>query len=137
MKVTWITREDSQLSGGHNTYLKGLFEQLRKVGMDVRLICLSAVEDSPTVATLRRAGFFCAVGYEFEMPYVDDQVRWLLNVLKYDRPDAVVINAVLPAAYYAAGYLTGAGIPVVGVCHVHNHHPLYEGLMQLITKKGG
>jgi hypothetical protein len=50
---------------------------------------------------------------------------WLCRFLH--PPDVFVINAVYPAAYYAARWLREAGIPTVGMCH--GMLSFYEGLL--------
>jgi glycosyltransferase involved in cell wall biosynthesis len=42
-------------------------------------------------------------------------------------PDVFVINAVYPAAYYAARWLREAGFPTIGICH--GMMSFYEGLL--------
>jgi colanic acid/amylovoran biosynthesis glycosyltransferase len=119
MKVTFLTRDYANISGGHNTWLYRLLPNLRRRGIESRVLCfhLSPEEEFPTVRSLRQAGFSCTTASEEELKYTEQRVRWIFHQLTEDPPDVFVANAVYPAAYYAGRWLREAGIPTVGICH--------------------
>ena len=119
MKVTFLTRDYANVSGGHNTWLCRFLPNLRLRGIESRLLCfhLTPEEEFPTVRSLRQAGFSCTTVSEEEIKYTKQRVRWIFDRLTEDPPDVFVVNAVYPAAYYAGRWLREAGIPTVGICH--------------------
>jgi colanic acid/amylovoran biosynthesis glycosyltransferase len=131
MKVTFCTRDYSNLSGGHNTWLCRFLPNLRRRGIESQVLsfALSPEEEFPTVRSLRQAGFICTTVSEEEMKYTEQRVRWIAERLAEDPPDVLVFNAVIPAAYYAGRLVREAGIPTVGICHVGVAHSLYPGLL--------
>jgi len=131
MKVTFCTREYGNLSGGQNTWLCRFVPNLRRRGIDSRVLCfnLSREEELPTVRSLRQAGINCTTSSDKEKKYTEQRIRWLLERLAEDPPDVFVSNMVIPAAYYAGHWLREAGIPTVGICHVGADHFLYPGLL--------
>jgi colanic acid/amylovoran biosynthesis glycosyltransferase len=131
MKVTFCTREYSNLSGGHNTWLCRFLPNLRRRGIESRILSFpsSPEEEFPTVRALRQAGFNCTTVSEEEMKYTEQRVRWIAERLAEAPPDVFVSNAVIPAAYYAGRLVREAGIPTVGICHIGMAHSLYPGLL--------
>jgi colanic acid/amylovoran biosynthesis glycosyltransferase len=129
MKVTFFTWDYANVSRGHNTWLCRFLPTLRQRGIDARVLCfqLSPRDEFPTARSLRRAGFSCTTVSEQEIKYTKQRVRWIFDRLSEDPPDVFVINAVYPAAYYAARWLREAGIPTVGMCH--GMLSFYEGLL--------
>ncbi len=131
MKVTFVTREYANVSGGHNTWLCRFLPTLRRRGIESRVLCfhLSPEEQFPTVRSLRQAGFSCTTVSEQEMKYTKQRVRWIFDRLTEEPPDVFVVSAVYPAAYYAGRWLREAGIPTVGICHGGGMMPFYQGLL--------
>jgi colanic acid/amylovoran biosynthesis glycosyltransferase len=132
MKVTFCTREYDNLSGGQNTWLCRFVPDLRQRGIEARVLCftLSREGELPTVRLLRQAGIDCTTSSDEEKKYTEQRVRWVLERLAEDPPDAFVANMVIPAAYYAGRWLREAGIPTIGICHVGADHFLYSGLLE-------
>jgi colanic acid/amylovoran biosynthesis glycosyltransferase len=131
MKATFFTRDYANVSGGHNTWLCRFLPNLRRRGIELRVLCfhLSPEEEFPTARSLRQAGFSCTTVSEEEMKYTKQRVRWIFDRLTEDPPDVFVVNAVYPAAYYAGRWLREAGIPTVGICHGGGMMNFYEGLL--------
>jgi colanic acid/amylovoran biosynthesis glycosyltransferase len=131
MKVTICTRESSNLSGGQNTWLCNFLPELRRLGIEPRVLCfsLSPETEFSTVLSLREVGISCTTCFDKEKRYTEQRVRWLLEQLAEDPPDVFVANMVIPAAYYAGRWLREAGIPTVGTCHIGVDHFLYRGLL--------
>jgi colanic acid/amylovoran biosynthesis glycosyltransferase len=131
MKVTFCTREYDNLSGGQNTWLCHFLPDLRRRGIEARVLCFTSSREGelPTVRSLRQAGINCTTSSDEEKRYTEQRVRWLLEQLAADPPDVFVSNMVIPAAYYAGRWLREAGIPTVGICHVGADHFLYPGLL--------
>src|SRR5713226_6143641 len=131
MKVTFCTRDYANVSGGHNTWLCHFLPNLRRRGIESRVLCFTASpeEEYPTVRSLRQAGFSCTTVSEEEMKYTEQRVRWIFERLADDPPDVFVSSAVIPAAYYAGRWLREAGIPTVGICHGGGMWVFYPGLL--------
>src|SRR5262245_40627448 len=119
MNITFCTRDYANVSGGHNTWLCRLLPSLRRLGIKTRVLCFHSTPDEefPTVRSLRQAGFSCATVSEEEVKYTKQRIRWIFDRAVEAPPDVFVINAVYPAAYYAARWLREAGIPTIGICH--------------------
>ena len=131
MKVTFCTRDYASVSGGHNTWLCRFLPDLRRRGIESRVLCFhsSSKEEFPTARSLRQAGFSCATVSEEEIKYTEQRVRWILDRLAEDPPDVFVSSAVYPAAYYAGRWLREVGIPTVGICHGGGMMNFYQGLL--------
>ena len=131
MKVVFCIREDSDLSGGQNTWLCRFLPSLRRRGAELRVLCftLSNGKTLPTIRSLREAGINSTTVADEQTPYTEQRIRWLLAQLAEDPPDVFVPNMVIPAAYYAGRWLREAGIPTVGTCHIGADHFLYPGLL--------
>jgi colanic acid/amylovoran biosynthesis glycosyltransferase len=131
MKVTFLTRDYANVSGGHNTWLSRFLPNLRLRGIESQVLCfhLSPEDEFPTVRSLRRAGFSCTTVSEKEIRYTKKRVRWILDKLAKNPPDVFVVNAVYPAAYYAGRWLREAGIPTIGICHWGSMMTLYPDLL--------
>jgi len=127
LKVTFFAYDYADVSGGHNTWLTRFLPILRQRDIDVRVLCCEATPGLPAARALLGAGFPCAVMQEHECKYTKQRVRWILARLLEHEPDIFVINAVYPAAYYAARWLREAGIPTIGICH--GMMSFYEGLL--------
>jgi glycosyltransferase involved in cell wall biosynthesis len=129
MKPTFFTWDYAKLSGGHNTWLCRFLPKLRQRGIESRVLCFqtSPADEFPTARSLRQAGFNCTTVSEQEIKYTKQRVRWIFDWLAEEPPDALVINAVYPAAYYAGRWLREAGIPTVGICH--GMMSFYQGLL--------
>lgn len=126
MRVTFFTWDYANVSGGHNTWLCRFLPTLRQRGIDARVLCFQ-LDEFPTARSLRQAGFNCTTVSEQELKYTKQRVRWISDRLAEDPPDVFVINAVYPAAYYAARWLREAAIPTVGMCH--GMLSFYEGFL--------
>src|SRR4030095_2920150 len=105
MKITFCTREDDNVSGGQNTWLCRLLPDLRRRAIDPRVLCftLSSEEELPTVRSLRQAGISCTTVSQEEYKYTEQRVRWILERLAQDLPDAFVGDIVSSAAYLRGG----------------------------------
>src|SRR5689334_19536057 len=113
MKVVFCTRESDNVSGGQNTWLCRLLPDLRRRGIESRVLCFTASgeEQLPTVRSLRQSGISCTTVSQEKYRYTEQQVRWILEQLAKDPSDVFVANMVIPAAYYAGRWLREAGIP--------------------------
>src|SRR5439155_7983700 len=131
MKVTFCTRESANVSGGQNTWLCRFLPDLRRRGIEPRVLCFtsSREEELPTVRSLRQTRINCTTFSAEENKYTEQQIRWLLERLAEDPPDVFVSNMVIPAAYYAGRWLREAGIPTVGICHGGGMYHLFQGLL--------
>ncbi len=131
MKVTFCTRESANVSGGQNTWLCRFLPDLRRRGIEPRVLCFtsSREEELPTVRSLRQTRINCTTFSAEENKYTEQRIRWLLDRLAEDPPDVFVSNMVIPAAYYAGRWLREAGIPTVGICHGGGMYDLYPGLL--------
>ncbi len=131
MKVAFCTSEFSDLSGGQNTWLCNFLPELRRFGIESRVLSFAPSDEREfaTVRSLRQSGISCITCFEKQHPYTEQRLRWLLEQLAEQPPDVFVLNMVLPAAYYAARWLREAGIPTVGICHIGVDHCLYPALV--------
>src|SRR5437870_4158448 len=92
MKVTFCTREYSNLSGGQNTWLCHFLPDLRRLGIESRVLFFTSSheEELPTVRSLRQAGVKCTTSSDEEKRYTEQRVRWLLEQLAENPPDVFV-----------------------------------------------
>src|SRR5215831_20318782 len=92
----FFTRDYANVSGGHNTWLCRFLPDLRRRGVESRVLCfhLSPQEEFPTARSLRQAGFSCTTVSEEELKYTKQRVRWIFDRLTEDPPDVFVVNAV-------------------------------------------
>lgn len=130
MKVAFCTREDTDVSGGQNTWLCRFVPALKQFGIESQVLCFSlSREELPTMRAFRKAGIQCTKSCDKDRKYTEQRVRWILRQLAVDPPDVFVSNMVIPEAYYAGRWLREAGIPTVGVCHGGGMAHLYPGLL--------
>jgi colanic acid/amylovoran biosynthesis glycosyltransferase len=126
MKVTFCTLDWPSYVGGPNAWLRRLAPELRRRGIQVRVLFLvygGSPENCPTIIAFHSQGIDCpAVSTPV---YIEDRVRWVLKKIREDPPDVFVPNLMLPA-YYAGRWVREAGIPSVGVLHSDDtyHHGL-------------
>jgi colanic acid/amylovoran biosynthesis glycosyltransferase len=129
MRVAFCTRDYANVSGGHNTWLCRFVPDLRRRGVQVKVLVFNQSPNLPTARSLLESGVICAPVGETELRYTEQRVRWILEQLTDYEPDVFVVNAVYPAAYFAARWLREAGIPTVGVCHLGPTTELCQGLL--------
>lgn len=127
MKVTFCAYDNFNYVGGPNVWLKRLLPDLRKRGIESRILFIthgSPPENCPTINALRVQGFDCpAVIWP---RYTEQRMRWIIKRLVEDPPDIFVPNLMVPA-YYAGRWVREANIPTVGI--LHSDDVFYYGLL--------
>lgn len=61
-----------------------------------------------------------------DFPYVDDQAKEILKIIKSNKITVLIANLVIPA-YYAARFVKPFNIPVIGV--LHSNDTFYKGVI--------
>jgi glycosyltransferase involved in cell wall biosynthesis len=114
---------------GPNAWLQRLVPDLtRNYGLNVQTLFIYSgiAVDCPTLSFFKAQGLPTSTINRDELPYVADQVKALLHIVKKEAIQVVVANLVIPA-FYATFYLRQAGIPVIGV--MHSNDLFYEGVI--------
>lgn len=114
MKALFCTYDRPGYVGGPNAGLRRLLPALRERGIEAECLLLTFgdVRACPTLNALHRSGVPCQ-----HAPYhatTEERVRWILSAVQ-QRPPAVFIPNIVPAAYYAAMHLKRRGIRCIGV----------------------
>src|SRR2546428_4140911 len=91
MKVTFCTREYSNLSGGQNTWLCHFLPDLHRLGIESRglFFTSSHEEELPTVRSLRQAGGKCPTSSDEEKRNTEQRGRLLPGQPAEEPPDGV------------------------------------------------
>lgn len=118
-----------QVATGPNAWLQRLVPDLRtRYQLDVHtLFIYQGIEDEcPTLSFFKEQQLPVSTINKEQWPYVADQVKTLLTLVKALQINVVVANLVIPALY-ATHYLKKAHIPVIGV--LHSQDPFYKGVI--------
>ncbi len=110
----WIQRLVPDLTGNYELNIHTLF------------IYSGAASDCPTMSFFKTQGLPVSSINRDALPYVADQVKALLSIVKKEAIQVVVANLVIPA-FYATRYLKNAQIPVIGV--MHSNDDFYKGVI--------
>jgi colanic acid/amylovoran biosynthesis glycosyltransferase len=115
MKITFCAIDWPGLVGGPNVGLIRLLPELQKRGIFSQVLIFTEYgppKKCSTIPILEKMN----IKYEaIYMPvYMENRVRWLLNKIKQNQTDIVVLNYLIPA-FYAGHWVREAGIPTIGV----------------------
>jgi len=131
MKVLFCAYDrPGHLATGPNAWLQRLIPDLQSTyDLEVHtLFIYGGKQDScPTISYFTSNNLPYSSINRDQWPYVADQVKQLLSLVKKLEIHVVVANLVIPA-FYAARYLKKAGIPVIGV--LHSNDAFYQGVIQ-------
>lgn len=131
MKVLFCAYDrPGHLATGPNAWLQRLVPDLRtQYGLDIHTLFIYGGDEQacPTLSYFKAKGLPLSTINREQWPYVADQVKQLLSLVKQLEIHVVVANLVIPA-FYAARYLKKVGIPVIGV--VHSNDAFYHGVIQ-------
>lgn len=128
MKVTFCAFDRPNYIGGPNVWLQRTLPALRDRGVEPHALFMilggGTPRECPTIEALRRDGIPCtAVAWPMN---TKKEIRWILESLSANPPDAFVPNLVV-SAYYAARWVRQAGVPTIGV--LHSDQSFYRGLV--------
>lgn len=131
MKVLFCAYDrPGHLATGPNAWLQRLVPDLRaQYGLDIHTLFIYGGDEQacPTLSYFKAQGLpLSTINWE-QWPYVADQVKQLLSLVKKLEIHVVVANLVIPA-FYATSYLKKSGIPVIGVLHSYDN--FYKGLIK-------
>lgn len=135
MKILFCAYDrPGHIASGPNAWIQRLIPDLRKqYGLNVHAFFIynGDVKDCPTLNYFVKENLPVSYISRDEMPYVEDQVRCLLKLVKKEKITIVVANVVIPA-FYAGKYLKKAHIPVIGVLHSNDtfHRGVVEKFIQ-------
>lgn len=118
------------IASGPNAWIQRLIPDLREqYELDVHTFFIynGNAKDCPTLSYFLDENLPVSFLNREEVPYVEDQVKHLLDLVKKEKITTVVANLVIPA-FYAVKYLKKANIPVIGVLHSNDH--FYRGVMK-------
>lgn len=114
---------------GPNAWLQRLVPDLignYELNVHTLFIYSGAASDCPTMSFFKTQGLPVSSINRDELPYVADQVKALLSIVKKEAIQVVLANLVIPA-FYATRYLKNAQIPVIGV--LHSQDDFYKGVI--------
>ncbi len=120
MKVLFCAYDrPGHVASGPNAWIQRLIPDLRgKYNLDVNPLFIygGKREECPTIRYFDEQNLFIHEINRDEWPYIKDQVRLILKIIKKYGYTILVANLVIPA-FYAAKYLKPFNIPVIGVLH--------------------
>lgn len=114
---------------GPNAWLQRLVPNLsQNYGLEIHTLFIygERLEDCPTISFFKENELPVSLINRDAQPYIADQVKALLNIVKSQNIQVVIANLVIPA-FYATRYLKQAQIPVIGV--LHSNDPFYKGVI--------
>jgi glycosyltransferase involved in cell wall biosynthesis len=117
------------IASGPNTWIQRLVPDLRNTyGLDVTtLFIYNGEEDKcPTLSHFRAKQLPLVTINKDDFPYVADQAKEILKIIKSNKITVLIANLVIPA-YYAARFLKPFNIPVIGV--LHSNDTFYKGVI--------
>ena len=117
------------IASGPNAWLQRLIPDLREVyGLDVSVLFIHKNEAllCPTISFFNEHKLPYHTISRSHIPFIEDQVRHLLKLLKEYNYEVLVANLVIPA-FYAAKYLKSSKIPVIGV--IHSNDAFYDSVI--------
>ncbi|MEM6516492.1 MAG: glycosyltransferase family 4 protein [Bacteroidota bacterium] len=130
MKILFCANDrPGHFATGPNAWIQRLIPVLRdKYNLDVQTLFIYKGEpqDCPTLTLFQQKKWRPHLINRDDIPYVADQVKEILKLIKKDRFTVLVANLVIPA-YYAARYLKPFNIPVIGV--MHSNDKFYKGVI--------
>jgi colanic acid/amylovoran biosynthesis glycosyltransferase len=122
------------IATGPNAWVQRLIPDLRKTyNLDVHTLFIYSgkYSECPTLHFFEQNNLPIKTINREERPFVSDQVRSILSILKAESFNVLVANLVIPA-FYAARYLKAFNIPVVGV--MHSNDDFYRGVIRKFIK---
>ncbi|WP_115461211.1 glycosyltransferase family 4 protein [Winogradskyella aurantiaca] len=117
------------VASGPNAWIQRLIPDLRVIhGMDVEVLFVykESLETCPTINFFKANNLPYHLISRTKFPFIEDQLKLLLQVVKAKSFDMLVANLVIPALY-SARYLNKSNIPVVGV--LHSHDQFYDSVI--------
>ncbi len=118
------------IATGPNAWLQRLIPDLRnRYGFDVSTLFIynQRQEDCPTLTFFKTNHLPIFTIDNQQIPYIADQVKELLRIIKKNDIRVLVANLVIPA-FYAARFLKPFNIPVIGV--LHSNDAFYKGVIE-------
>jgi colanic acid/amylovoran biosynthesis glycosyltransferase len=118
------------IASGPNAWIQRLIPDLReRYGLNIHTFFIYSgnKEDCPTLSYFINQNLPIIHLNRDELPYVEDQVKYLLKLVKKEKITVVVANVVIPA-FYAGKYLKRFDIPVIGV--LHSHDAFHKGVLK-------
>jgi colanic acid/amylovoran biosynthesis glycosyltransferase len=130
MKVLFCAYDrPGHLATGPNAWIQRLVPDLINIyGLDVHTLFIYSgrLEDCPTLSYFKAHHLPVSAMKREEFPFVADQVKALLRIVKKESISIVVANLVIPA-FYATRYLKPFNIPVIGL--MHSNDTFYKGVI--------
>lgn len=131
MKVLFCAYDKpSHLATGPNAWLQRLVPDLRQTyGIEVHTFFIYSGDfnDCPTISFFSTHQLPISTLSRETLPYIADQVKALIGIVRAEHITVVVANLVIPA-FYATRYLKRLNIPMIGV--FHSVDAFYKGVIQ-------
>lgn len=131
MKILFCAYDrPGHIATGPNAWLQRLIPDLRNTyGLDISTFFIynGAIEECPTLQFFQSNGLPTFSIDRDQVPFVADQVKEILQIIKTNSLVVVVANLVIPA-FYAAKYLKPFNIPVIGV--LHSNDAFYKSVIK-------
>ncbi len=135
MKILFCAYDrPGHIATGPNAWLQRLIPDLRnRYGLDVSTLFIynGNTEECPTLSYFKSNHLPVFTINGKQIPYMVDQVKAILQIIKINNFSVLVANLVIPA-YYTSRYLKPFDIPVIGV--LHSNDPFYKSVIDKFIK---
>lgn len=133
MKIIFCAYDrPNHFATGPNAWIKRLIPDLIKHQIEVvtLFIHFGNENECPTINYFKNIGLSVVCTSFQQTPFIEDQIRWILQGAKKINPDIIVANLVVPA-FYVKRYVKN--IPVIGV--LHSNDRFYQGVIKNFIHK--
>lgn len=135
MKILFCTSDrPGYFATGPNAWIQRLIPDLRnnyQHDIETLFICKEDVKECPTLSFFISQNLPVHIINRDEIPYIADQVKAILNLIKEHDFKILVANLLIPA-FYAARFLKPFRIPTIGV--LHSNDQFYRGVIKKFIK---
>lgn len=124
-----------QIASGPNSWIQRLIPELViKFDLNIHVLFIHSGEqiNCPTISFFNKINEVPVFSIKkAEVPYISDQVKLILELIRDNSFTVLVANCVIPA-YYSARFLKPYNIPVIGV--LHSYDAFHQGLIKKFIK---
>ncbi len=135
MKILFCAYDrPGHIATGPNAWIQRLIPDLRdKYLLDVHTLFIYSGnwEDCPTLSIFKEQNCPIHLISKDNIPFIADQAKEILKLIKYNNFTILVANLVIPA-FYTTKYLKKSNIPVIGV--LHSNDSFYKSVINKFIK---